>query len=262
MDKSFFSAVLNGGTDVDVSEISACSLHSLDDCEKNCPHYYGCDTVSMANDILAEYEKQYDVVPYDTMPTDALFAEYASLEQQGERVLMGNVRREIERRFNEALATLECGYADSAASCLMGKNNSTYLLYLTDGKLVCACQNKKFILSKMRLLLRKGSVNYLPYPDMTRYEQEIHFLRDARKLPLPDIIKKCQGCRLDVWQNGHRLEGSHEEAGKLADSVFSQMTECMTAQRLIDKILSKEDFEKEYEGRKVPVRADSQSAGN
>lgn len=29
---------------------------TLDDCEANCPNYYGCYAVALANDVLKEYE--------------------------------------------------------------------------------------------------------------------------------------------------------------------------------------------------------------
>ena len=46
-----------GEIDVDVSKISCCQCHSLDECEHGCSKYYNCDTVAYANDLLVEFEK-------------------------------------------------------------------------------------------------------------------------------------------------------------------------------------------------------------
>ena len=46
-----------GEIDVDVSMISCCQCHSLDECEHGCSKYYSCDTVAYANDLLFEFEK-------------------------------------------------------------------------------------------------------------------------------------------------------------------------------------------------------------
>lgn len=50
-----YDGIINGGQDYDVSHISSCES-TLDKCEKECPRYYSCDTVAMANDILRDYE--------------------------------------------------------------------------------------------------------------------------------------------------------------------------------------------------------------
>lgn len=44
--------------DVDISKISSCPYHSMDDCEKYCDKYYRCDTIAYANDLLIEYENK------------------------------------------------------------------------------------------------------------------------------------------------------------------------------------------------------------
>ena len=50
-----FDGLLNDGQDFDVFRISSCES-TLDKCEKECPRYYSCDTVAMAEDILRDYE--------------------------------------------------------------------------------------------------------------------------------------------------------------------------------------------------------------
>lgn len=50
-----YDGIINGGQDYDVSHISSCDS-TLSKCEENCPHYYSCNTVTMANDILRDYE--------------------------------------------------------------------------------------------------------------------------------------------------------------------------------------------------------------
>ena len=50
-----YNGILYDGKDYDVSHISSCDS-TLSECEENCPHYYSCNTVTMANDILRDYE--------------------------------------------------------------------------------------------------------------------------------------------------------------------------------------------------------------
>ena len=50
-----YKGILNDGQDYDVSHISSCDS-TLSKCEEICPHYYSCNTVALANDILREYE--------------------------------------------------------------------------------------------------------------------------------------------------------------------------------------------------------------
>ena len=50
-------AIIDDGTnlDIDISKISSCPYHSMDECEKNCAKYSGCYTIAYANDILVTY---------------------------------------------------------------------------------------------------------------------------------------------------------------------------------------------------------------
>ena len=41
--------------DIDISKISSCPYHSMDECEKNCIKYSVCSTIAYANDILVTY---------------------------------------------------------------------------------------------------------------------------------------------------------------------------------------------------------------
>ena len=41
--------------DIDISKISSCPCHSMDECEKSCAKYSGCYTIAYANDILVTY---------------------------------------------------------------------------------------------------------------------------------------------------------------------------------------------------------------
>lgn len=54
--KAEYDAIRNDGADIDISKISSCFSTSVEECETNCPNYYGCQTIAMANDILAAYE--------------------------------------------------------------------------------------------------------------------------------------------------------------------------------------------------------------
>lgn len=54
--KAEYDAIRNDGADIDISKISSCFSTSVEECETNCPNYYGCQTIAMANDILATYE--------------------------------------------------------------------------------------------------------------------------------------------------------------------------------------------------------------
>lgn len=44
--------------DVDVSQISSCSYHSMEECEKKCGKYSRCYTIAIANDVLTEYKEK------------------------------------------------------------------------------------------------------------------------------------------------------------------------------------------------------------
>lgn len=50
-------AIIDDGTNlnIDISKISSCPFHSMDECEKNCAKYSGCSTIAYANDILVTY---------------------------------------------------------------------------------------------------------------------------------------------------------------------------------------------------------------
>lgn len=53
-----YSMVLDDGLDIDMFQICACNMATtLSACEINCPFYYRCDNVALANDILASYEE-------------------------------------------------------------------------------------------------------------------------------------------------------------------------------------------------------------
>lgn len=49
-------AIIDDGKDVDISKISSCEYHSMNDCENKCPKYYSCNTIALANDILSKNE--------------------------------------------------------------------------------------------------------------------------------------------------------------------------------------------------------------
>ena len=51
------SVITKNGTDVDISKISSCPYHSMDDCEQKCEKYYRCYTIAMANDMLVAFEE-------------------------------------------------------------------------------------------------------------------------------------------------------------------------------------------------------------
>lgn len=53
-----YSMVLNNGLNIDMLQICACNMATtLSACEINCPLYYRCSNVALANDILTLYEK-------------------------------------------------------------------------------------------------------------------------------------------------------------------------------------------------------------
>ena len=56
-----FEAVLNNGTDVDMSNISGCTSNTMSWCEANCKKYYDCHNIALANDILKKYEETEDL---------------------------------------------------------------------------------------------------------------------------------------------------------------------------------------------------------
>ena len=47
----------DGRPDVDVSQLSACTCRSMDECEEKCARYATCDTVALCDDILREFER-------------------------------------------------------------------------------------------------------------------------------------------------------------------------------------------------------------
>lgn len=56
-----FEAVLNNGTDVDMSKICGCTNNTMSWCEANCKKYYDCHNIALANDILKKYEEAEDL---------------------------------------------------------------------------------------------------------------------------------------------------------------------------------------------------------
>ena len=56
-----FEAVLNNGTDVDMSNICGCTSNTMSCCEANCKKYYDCHNIVLANDILKKYEETEDL---------------------------------------------------------------------------------------------------------------------------------------------------------------------------------------------------------
>lgn len=57
LEQEELDAIIDDGTnlDIDISKISSCPYHSMDECEKNCIKYSGCSTIAYANDILVTY---------------------------------------------------------------------------------------------------------------------------------------------------------------------------------------------------------------
>lgn len=57
LEQEELDAIIDDGTnlDIDISKISSCPYHSMDECEKNCAKYSGCSTIAYANDILVTY---------------------------------------------------------------------------------------------------------------------------------------------------------------------------------------------------------------
>lgn len=49
----------NGKTDVDISMISSCTNHSINECENNCARYSSCQTIAYANGIIKTYELEH-----------------------------------------------------------------------------------------------------------------------------------------------------------------------------------------------------------
>lgn len=54
-----FKGVLKNGADYDMAQVSSCRCR-LSGCEKECAKHSSCHSVSMANDVLADYEKAFD----------------------------------------------------------------------------------------------------------------------------------------------------------------------------------------------------------
>lgn len=50
------NVVTRNGFDVDIAKISSCPYHSMEECQEKCEKYYRCYTISLANDLLVEYE--------------------------------------------------------------------------------------------------------------------------------------------------------------------------------------------------------------
>ena len=57
LEQEELDAIIDDGTnlDIDISKISSCPYHSMDECEKKCAKYSGCHTIAYANDILVTY---------------------------------------------------------------------------------------------------------------------------------------------------------------------------------------------------------------
>lgn len=57
LEQEELDAIIDDGTnlDIDISKISSCPYHSMNECEKNCAKYSGCSTIAYANDILVTY---------------------------------------------------------------------------------------------------------------------------------------------------------------------------------------------------------------
>lgn len=50
---------VNGDIDINISKISGCShAPSTKWCEQNCPKYYDCHTIALANDMLVAHEQR------------------------------------------------------------------------------------------------------------------------------------------------------------------------------------------------------------
>lgn len=60
LEQEELDAIIDDGTnlDIDISKISSCPYHSMDECEKNCAKYSGCSTIAYANDILVTYTSE------------------------------------------------------------------------------------------------------------------------------------------------------------------------------------------------------------
>lgn len=61
-----------GEIDVDVSKISCCQCHSLDECEHGCSKYYNCNTVAYANDLYWSNLKKIDRKKVKTWDTELI----------------------------------------------------------------------------------------------------------------------------------------------------------------------------------------------
>lgn len=48
--------VVDNGKDIQMGGICSCCDQKLSECEKNCPSYYHCDNVALANELLKKYE--------------------------------------------------------------------------------------------------------------------------------------------------------------------------------------------------------------
>lgn len=51
-----FEAVINNGTDLDMSQICNCTYKTMNECENSCLKYHDCYNIAKANDILKDYE--------------------------------------------------------------------------------------------------------------------------------------------------------------------------------------------------------------
>ena len=52
------NVVIKNGIDVDVSRISLCPYHSMDECERYCGVYTSCKIIMNANELLILHDKQ------------------------------------------------------------------------------------------------------------------------------------------------------------------------------------------------------------
>lgn len=59
---SKFNDVIDNGRNIKMINMTGCGIDeswTLDDCENQCPKYYRCYAVALANDVLKEYEDNY-----------------------------------------------------------------------------------------------------------------------------------------------------------------------------------------------------------
>lgn len=54
-----FCDVIDDGRNIKMINLTGCGIDenwTLDDCERNCPKYYSCYAVALADDVLKKYE--------------------------------------------------------------------------------------------------------------------------------------------------------------------------------------------------------------